>query len=62
MGGVRRPAQQLVAKAQKDAGKNSHHSSEDALQRIRRAIDSKGRVTVVEADWLVERLRALLHW
>jgi hypothetical protein len=55
-------AQQLVGKAQKDAGKNPHHSSEDTLQRMRRAIEAKGWVSVVEADWLVERLRALLHW
>jgi hypothetical protein len=55
-------AHQLVGKAQKDAGKNPHHSSEDTLQRIRRAIESKGWVTVVEADWLLERLRVLLNW
>ncbi|TIW59617.1 MAG: hypothetical protein E5V48_17175 [Mesorhizobium sp.] len=55
-------AQQLVGKAQKDAGRNPQHSREVTLQRLRRAIEAKGWVSVVEADWLVERLRALLHW
>ena len=55
-------AQQLVAKARKDAAKYPQHSREVTLQRMRRAIEAKGWVSVVEADWLVERLRALLHW
>lgn len=55
-------AQQLVAKAQKDSAKHPQHSREVTLQRIRRAIGSRGWVSVVEADWLVERLRALLNW
>jgi hypothetical protein len=55
-------AQQLVAKARKDAAKYPHRSREVTLQRIRRAIEDKGWVRTVEADWLVERLRALLHW
>jgi hypothetical protein len=55
-------AQQLVAKAQKDSERYPQHSREVTLQRIRRAIEGKGWVSVVEADWLVQRLRALLHW
>ncbi|MET3243475.1 hypothetical protein ABIE53_000220 [Burkholderia sp. OAS925] len=55
-------AQQLVAKARQDAAKYPHHSREVTLQRIRRAIEGKGWVRAVEVDWLVERLRALLHW
>ncbi len=55
-------AQQLVAKARKDAATYPQHSFEVTLHRIRRAIDGKGWVSVVEADWLVERLRALLSW
>ncbi|CAH2897731.1 MAG: hypothetical protein PCALPYG88_2062 [uncultured Paraburkholderia sp.] len=55
-------AQQLVGKAQKDAGKNPQHSRDVTLQRMRRAIEAKGWVSVVEAGWLVERLRALLRW
>lgn len=54
-------AQQLVAKARKDAAQYPQHSFDVTLQRIRRAIEVKGWVSVVEADWLVERLRALLH-
>ncbi|MFM0475686.1 hypothetical protein PQR29_06040 [Paraburkholderia strydomiana] len=55
-------AQQLVGKAQKDAGKNPQQSREVTLQWMRRAIEAKGWVSVVEADWLTERLRALLNW
>jgi len=55
-------AQQLVAKARKGAAKYPQHSREVTLQRMRRAIEVKGWEIVVEADWLVERLRALLHW
>jgi inorganic pyrophosphatase len=55
-------AQQLVGKAQKDAARYPHLSREVTLKRIRRAIEVKGWVSVVEAEWLVERLRALLHW
>ncbi|MEZ2307248.1 hypothetical protein AB6809_11525 [Paraburkholderia sp. RCC_158] len=55
-------AQQLVSKARKDAAKYPQHSREVTLQRMRRAIEAKGWVSVVEADWLVERLRTLLGW
>ena len=55
-------AQQLVAKARKDAAKYPQHSCEVTLQRIRRAIEVKGWISVVETDWLMERLRTLLDW
>ena len=55
-------AQQLVAKARKDAAKYPHHSRDVTLQRMRQAIEDKDWVRAVETDWLVERLRALLHW
>jgi hypothetical protein len=55
-------AQQLVAKARKDAAKYPHHSREVTLQRIRRAIEGKGWVSAVEADWLMKQLRTLLAW
>lgn len=55
-------AQQLVLKARKDAAKFPQHSREVTLRRMRRAIEGKGWTTVVETDWLVERLRVLLGW
>ncbi|MFM0492318.1 hypothetical protein, partial [Paraburkholderia graminis] len=55
-------AQQLVAKARKEAAKYPHRSREVTLQRIRRAIEDKGWVRAVEAGWLIQRLRALLNW
>jgi hypothetical protein len=55
-------AQQLVAVAHKDAAKFPQHSLEVTLRRVRRGIEGKGWVSVVEADWLMERLRVLLGW
>ncbi len=55
-------AQQLVPKTLKDAAKFPQHSREVTLRRMRRAIEGKGWTTVVETDWLVERLRVLLGW
>jgi hypothetical protein len=55
-------AQQLVAKARKDADKYPQNSPDVTLRRIRRAIESKGWTSVVETDWLMERLRILLEW
>jgi hypothetical protein len=55
-------AQQLVAVALKDATKYPQNSRDVTLQRVRRAIEGKGWVSVGEADWLIERLRILLNW
>jgi hypothetical protein len=55
-------AHQIVPKALKDAAKFPQHSHDETLRRVRRAIDGKGWVSVIEADWLVERLRVLLGW
>jgi hypothetical protein len=55
-------AQQLVAVAHNDAAKFPQHSRDVTLQRVRRAIEGEKWVSVVEADWLVERLRILLGW
>ncbi|MDR5813832.1 hypothetical protein QCE62_09565 [Caballeronia sp. LZ033] len=55
-------AQQLVHKALADAAKYPENSSDVTLQRMRNALQKKGWVTVVEMDWLIERLRALLGW
>jgi len=49
-------AQRLAAKARVDAGKYPQHSCEVTLQRIRRAIEVKGWISVVETEWLMERL------
>jgi hypothetical protein len=55
-------AQQLVAVALKDAAKFPEHSCEVTLRRVRRGLEGKGWVSVVEADWLMARLRILLGW
>ncbi|MDN7407976.1 hypothetical protein QZM42_05380 [Burkholderia vietnamiensis] len=55
-------AQQLVPKAQADAAKYPNNAHAVTLQRIRNAMARKGWVTVVEMDWLIERLRVLLEW
>jgi hypothetical protein len=55
-------AQQLVPEALEDAAKYPHNSHDVTLQRVRDGLQRKGWVTVVEMDWLVERLRALLNW
>jgi hypothetical protein len=55
-------AHQLVPKALKDAAKYPQHSNDVTLGRMRRAIEGKGWVSVMEADWLMERLRVLLGW
>ncbi|NYH24190.1 hypothetical protein [Paraburkholderia bryophila] len=55
-------AQQLVAKAQNDAAKFPQNSHDVTLRRIRRAIEGKGWMTVVECDWLMVRLQTLLGW
>jgi hypothetical protein len=55
-------AQQLVAKTLKDAAKFPQNSHDVTLRRMRRAIEPKGWVSVVEADWLMARLRILLDW
>jgi hypothetical protein len=55
-------AQQLVAIAHKDAAKFPEHSRDVTLRRVRRGVEGKRWVSVVEADWLVERLRVLLGW
>ncbi len=55
-------AQQLVAKARKDADKYPHHSREETLQRMKQAIKCKGWTSLVETNWLIERLRTLLDW
>lgn len=55
-------AQQLVAVAHRNAGRFPEHSREVTLQRVRRGIEGKGWTSVVETDWLMERLRILLGW
>lgn len=55
-------AHQLVSKALKDAVKHPQHSNDETLRRIRHAIEGKDWVSVIEADWLIERLRVLLEW
>ncbi|USU18909.1 hypothetical protein [Paraburkholderia fungorum] len=55
-------AHQLVPKAVKDAARNPDHSHDETLRRIRRAIEGKGWLSVVETGWLMERLRDLLGW
>jgi hypothetical protein len=55
-------AQQLVPKTLKDAAKFPMHSHDVTLKRMRRAIERKGWLSVVETDWLMERLRTLLSW
>jgi hypothetical protein len=55
-------AHQLVPKTIKDAAKNPEHSHDETLRRVRRAIEGKGWVSVLEADWLMARLRVLLGW
>ncbi|MBC8750183.1 hypothetical protein F6X42_27405 [Paraburkholderia sp. WC7.3b] len=55
-------AQQLVQKTLKDAAKYPHHPHDVTLRRMRRAIERKGWTSVVETDWLMERLGILLGW
>jgi hypothetical protein len=55
-------AQQLVAKTLKDAAKYPEHPRDVTLRRMRRGIEGKGWTSVVETDWLIERLRVLLGW
>lgn len=55
-------AQQLVPKTLKDASKYPQNSREATLRRMRRAIDGKRWLSVVETDWMMERLRVLLGW
>lgn len=55
-------AQQLVPKARADAAKYPSNSPAVTLQRMRNAMERKQWVTVVEMDWLIERLRKLLSW
>lgn len=55
-------AHQLVPKTLKDAARNPDHSHDETLRRIRRAIEGREWVSVIEADWLMARLRTLLAW
>jgi hypothetical protein len=55
-------AQQLVAKAQKDADRFPENSREVTLRRVRQAIEDKAWTNGLETDWLIERLRILLAW
>ncbi|MDR8397127.1 MULTISPECIES: DUF2442 domain-containing protein [Paraburkholderia] len=55
-------AQQLVPKTLKDAAKYPENSREVTLRRMKRAIEGKQWTSVVETDWLLERLRTLLNW
>jgi hypothetical protein len=55
-------AQQLVAVALKDATKYPQHSRDVTLRRVRQGVEGKRWVSVVEADWLMQRLRVLLGW
>lgn len=55
-------AQNLVTIAHNDAAKYPEHSREVTLQRVRRGVEGKRWVSVVEAEWLVVRLRTLLGW
>lgn len=55
-------AQQLIAIAHRDEAKFPEHSHEVTLRRVRRGIEGKDWTSVVETDWLIERLRILLGW
>ena len=55
-------ARQLVSKTLKDAAKFPENAHDETLRRMRRAIESTGWTSVVETDWLMERLRVLLGW
>lgn len=55
-------ARQLVSKTLKDQEKFPENSHGTTLRRMRRAIDGKRWTSVVETDWLMERLRVLLGW
>ncbi|WP_167401269.1 DUF2442 domain-containing protein [Paraburkholderia eburnea] len=55
-------AQQLVAKALKDAERFPENSREMTLRRVRQAIEGKAWTSELETDWLIERLRLLLAW
>jgi hypothetical protein len=55
-------ARQLVSKTLQDAAKFPEHSHDTTLRRMRRAIEGKRWTSVVETDWLMERLRVLLGW
>lgn len=55
-------ARQLVSKTLKDAAKFPENSHDVTLRRMRRAIEGKAWTSVVETDWLMERLRTLLLW
>ncbi|MFL9959077.1 DUF2442 domain-containing protein [Paraburkholderia nemoris] len=55
-------ARQLVLKTLKDQEKFPENSHDTTLRRMRRAIEGKGWTSVVETDWLMERLRVLLEW
>lgn len=48
-------AQQLVAKAQKDAAKHPLHSREETLQRIKQAVGCKGWTRVADAYLVVRQ-------
>jgi hypothetical protein len=55
-------AHQLVPKTLKDAARNPDHLHDETLRRVRRAVEAKGWTSVVETDWLIERLHNLLDW
>ncbi|KAE8754493.1 DUF2442 domain-containing protein [Paraburkholderia madseniana] len=55
-------ARQLVPKTLKDAAKYPENTRDVTLRRMRRAIEGKGWTSVVETDWLIQRLRVLLGW
>ncbi len=55
-------ARQLVPKALKDAAKYPSNSRDVTLRRVQQAIEGKEWTTVVEAEWLIRRLRILLRW
>ena len=55
-------ARQLVSKTLKDQEKFPENSHGTTLRRMRRAIEGKRWTSVVETDWLMERLRVLLGW
>jgi hypothetical protein len=55
-------AQQLIVPARKDAAKYPQNSHDVVLERIRDAIAGKYWGSVVEMNWIIVRLRALLRW
>ncbi|MGF6937148.1 hypothetical protein OKW41_006310 [Paraburkholderia sp. UCT70] len=55
-------ARQFVPKTLKDAEKHSGNARGETLERVRKAVAGKGWCSPEELQWLMTRLRILLHW